>query len=163
MIICGVDPGLSGALTLLDTADGSCQTHDMPTHVLERGGRNKREVDPHSLADLLRERRIGHAFVEAVSSMPGQGVSSVFAFGKAFGIVVGVLAAVGVPTTFVVPAKWKRDLHVPSAKDGARARASQLLPHAADQWSLVKDHGKAESALIAWWGVQSFSQIGRAA
>jgi hypothetical protein len=39
--------------------------------------------------------------------MPGQGVSSVFSFGKSFGVTIGVLATLG-PMTFVAPAAWKR-------------------------------------------------------
>jgi crossover junction endodeoxyribonuclease RuvC len=93
--------------------------------------------------------------------MPGQGVSGVFAFGKAYGVVIGVLAAHGVPMTFVSPVKWKKALQVPASKDGARARASQLLPQAASEWPLVKDSGRAEAALIAYWGIQQFHAIAR--
>jgi hypothetical protein len=52
---------------------------------------------------------------------------------------------------------------VPAAKDGARARASQLLPGAADQWPLVKHDGRAEAALIALWGIRSLNLIANAA
>jgi len=45
-------------------------------------------------------------------------------------------------------------LRVPAAKDAARARASQLLPHAANQWPLKKHDGRAESACIAYWGLR---------
>src|SRR5258708_45591 len=127
MIIAGLDPGLSGAVALLDTADGSVDVFDVPTLALTRGGKNKREVDSHALVRLLG-RRIGHAFIERVGAMPGQGVSGVFAFGKAYGIAIGILATLGTPMTFVSPVTWKRALQVPAAKDGARARASQLMP-----------------------------------
>jgi crossover junction endodeoxyribonuclease RuvC len=157
MLIAGIDVGLSGAICLLDT-DGGFQINDMPTHALSRGGKNKRELDARRLSILL-SGRIGHAFVEQVGAMPGQGVSGVFAFGKAYGVVIGVLAAHGVPMTFVSPVKWKKALQVPASKDGARARASQLLPQAAGEWPLVKDSGRAEAALIALWGIQSFNDI----
>jgi crossover junction endodeoxyribonuclease RuvC len=81
----------------------------------------------------------------------------VFAFGKGYGIVLGVLAAHGVPVTLVAPAVWKRALGVLKAKDAARARASQLLPQCAGQWPLKKDHGKAEAALLALYGVRMFN------
>ena len=157
MIVCGVDPGLSGAICVLDTA-GWFQINDMPVHALLRGGKNKREVDAHRLAALL-SGRIGHAFIEQVGSMPGMGVSGAFVFGKTFGTIIGVLATHGVPMTLVSPVKWKKALLVPKSKDGARARASQLLPQAAGEWPLVKHDGRAEAALIALYGIQSFNGI----
>lgn len=164
MIICGIDPGLSGAVAFMDGGTGDIlNIADMPTLALSRGGKNKREVDPHGLADLLRAQRIGHAFVELVGAMPGQGVSSMFAFGKAFGIVIGVASAIGIPMSFVSSRKWKPALSVPASKDGARARASQLLPGGTGYWPLVKHDGRAEAALIALYGVRSLVPLGSAA
>jgi crossover junction endodeoxyribonuclease RuvC len=160
MIIAGIDPGLSGAVAFLDATTGTVlDIADMPTLALARGGKSKRELDAHSLARLIGDRPIGHAFVEAVGAMPGQGVSSVFSFGKSFGVVIGVLAALEVPMTFVAPATWKRALGVPAAKDGARARASQLLPAAAHHWTRVRDDGRAEAALIGHYGLRSLQRI----
>ena len=152
-VIAGIDPGLSGAVALFGAVAGAViDVADMPVLTLMRGSKAKREVDGHLLADLLAGAGIAHAYVENVGAMPGQGVSGVFAFGKAFGTVLGVLAALGVPMTLVAPASWKRALHVPAAKDGARARASQLMPTAAQHWRLVKHDGRAEAALIAYYG-----------
>ena len=64
-----------------------------------------------------------------------------------------VVAANFIPLTMVAPLKWKRALGVPADKDGARARASQLLPAHAGLWCRVKDDGRAEAALIAYYGV----------
>jgi crossover junction endodeoxyribonuclease RuvC len=164
MIIAGIDPGLSGAVALLDAETGLViDVFDVPTLALSRGGKAKRELDAHALAGALGRDRIGHAFVEFVGAMPGQGVSSVFAFGKAYGIAIGVLATLGVPMSYVAPVAWKRALQVPAAKDGARARASQLLPAAAGHWQRVKDDGRAEAALIAYYGVRQLGSLARAA
>jgi len=162
MILLGVDPGLSGALAFMEAGHPAAvpHIHDMPTLSLSRGGKNKREIDVHLLARIIAEHMpIGHAFIELVGAMPGQGTSSMFAFGKAYGIVIGVLAASAVPMTFVSPVKWKKAFGVPAAKDGSRSRASQLLPGAAHQWRRIKDHGRAEAALICLWGERSLSSI----
>lgn len=160
MLIAGIDPGLSGAVAFLDAASGAViDIADMPTLALARGGKNKRELDAHALARLIRERPIDHAFAELVGAMPGQGVSSVFAFGKSFGMLIGILAALEVPMTFVAAATWKRALGVPAAKDGARARASQLMPTAAHHWTRVRDDGRAEAALIGHFGLRSLQRI----
>lgn len=157
MIVCGIDPGFDGAITFLDS-DGWFQINDMPTLALVRGGKNKRELDAHRVGRYLGEwKDVSHAFIEQVGAMPGQGVSSVFAFGKSYGIIIGALATLKIPYTFVPPRRWKTALGVPAAKDGARSRASQLLPQAASQWVRVKDDGRAESALIALYGLRSLN------
>ena len=156
-MILGVDPGLAGGIFLLDPRQPSTGTaFDIPTHQLTRGGKPKREVDIQGLLGLLSPG-LEHAFVERVGAMPGQGVTSSLAFGKCGGIILGVLAALRVPVTEVPPAQWKRALAVPKAKDGARARASQLFPAAAHQWRLAKHHGRAEAALIALYGLRQLS------
>jgi crossover junction endodeoxyribonuclease RuvC len=150
MTICGIDPGLSGAIAIFEPFE----VYDMPTHLLTRGKKSKREIDVAGLSAILGGRGLSHAFIEQVGAMPGQGVSGVFAFGKAYGIVIGVLTALGVAITFVPPQRWKKVLGVPKAKDGARARASQLMPQAAGNWPLVRHDGRAEASLIALWGAR---------
>ena len=157
-MIVGIDPGLSGALFFLDLNRLSAgEAVDLPVHLLMRGGKKKREVDVSGLIEILAGRRLEHAFLEQVSAMPGQGVSSVFAFGKAYGVILGAIAAHSIPLTLVAPIVWKRALGVPKAKDGARARASQLLPEAASQWALKKHDGRAEAALIALYGARQIN------
>jgi hypothetical protein len=43
----------------------------------------------------------------------------------------------------------------PAGKDGARARASQLIPSAAHHWPLKKHDGRAEAALLAFYASRS--------
>lgn len=151
--IIGIDPGLSGAVTIL-SPDGRLEVHDMPVAEVQRHGKAKREVDCAALASILRPHVGGaHACLERVGAMPGQGVTSMFAFGRAVGAVEGVLAALGVPVSYVAPVVWKRALAVPTGKDGARLRASQLMPAYAERWRRAKDDGRAESALIALYAM----------
>ena len=157
--ILSVDPGLSGALAFMDV-DGNIETIDMPVHRLKRNGKTKREVDRYELARIIDAHApISHAFVEQVGAMPGQGVSSVFQFGRSLGIVEGVLAANFIPTDYVTPRKWRSALGVRAGKDGSRARASELMPRHAGQWIRVKDDGRAEAALIALYGARELGRI----
>jgi hypothetical protein len=39
--------------------------------------------------------------------MPGQGVSGIFAFGKCYAAIVGVLAARNIPITLVLRVRWR--------------------------------------------------------
>lgn len=156
MLVVGIDPGLSGAVCMMLPDYGIADLIDMPTFVLPRGGKSKREIDAHALAQFLSKHPgVAHVFVEQVGAMPGQGVSGMFAFGKSYGIVIGILAALDLPMTLVSSRRWKSNLGVPALKDGARARASQLMPSGAKWWPLKKHDGRAESALIAMYGLRS--------
>ena len=151
-VFIGIDPGLSGAIVSYDPDTGTLEVHDVPTHELIRNDKKKREVDLHSCAriiDALAKPAGSSILIEQVGSMPGQGVSSVFAFGKVYGILLGIGASTFVPLDTVTPAVWKKAMGVTSSKDGSRAKASALLPQHSHLWSRVKDDGRAEATLIA--------------
>lgn len=151
-LILGIDPGLSGGLAFYEPELHILETHEMP--VIKAGVDSKRVIDEVALARLIdnRSEDIRMAVVEHVSASPQMGVTSAFTFGQGFGTLKGVLAANFIPITLVRPNVWKKDLAVPKAKDGAVARATQLFPRFANQWPRKKDDGKAEAALIAYYG-----------
>jgi crossover junction endodeoxyribonuclease RuvC len=148
--IIGIDPGAAGAIALF--VDGALsRIVDTPTTHTAKG---RPRVDAASLAAAIKAMLpLDHAIIEQVAARPHQGVASMFAFGMALGVVLGVTGALAVPMTSVTPAEWKTSLRVPRDKHGARARASQLLPQSASLWPRAKDDGRAEAALIGLWYV----------
>lgn len=152
--IIGVDPGAAGAIAIIESTGKLVHVFDMPSVEVVVGGKAKRRVSPEMLAAELRlyANQGAVAYVEQVGAMPGQGVSSMFAFGQAFGIVLGVMAGLAIPTQTVTPGKWKKDLKLNGGKDAARAKAAQVWPAHAGEFKRVKDDGKAEAGLIAIWG-----------
>ena len=136
----GIDPGASGAVALL--SGEVVLVEDWPG-------------DPVAAADLLRSWLVEHdvklCALERVASRPGQGVSSVFAFGANFGIWQGLLAALSIPYTLPTPQAWQKGVIVPSDGPDPKARAlavaRRLFP-AADL-SRKKDHGRADALLLA--------------
>jgi crossover junction endodeoxyribonuclease RuvC len=112
--------------------------------------RRKARVDAAAVGALLRKLAPDHAYVEITGAMPGQGVSSMFAFGMACGVVLGAVGALAIPLTPVSAAQWKGSLRVPAAKRGARARASQLLPKGSSFWPLEKHHGQNGNGETVW-------------
>ena len=149
--ILGVDCGLSGAWALLDD-HGLVAIGDMP----HADG----AVSAHLLVTDLHVAALRHlgvrvveraAVVEIAGAMPGQGVSSTWKFARATGVVEGVLAGLGWPMHTVTPARWKRDLGLSKDKGASRAMAARLWPDRAEWFARVKDDGRAEAALIAWW------------
>lgn len=154
MKVVGIDPGLSGAVAVLDISNKLLVVHDMPTTVVRSGKSDKRQLSEPMLAAILKQVQPQHAYLEFVSAMPGQGVTSMFNFGVGYGAIRGVLAALEISLSIVSPQKWQRDLGVAKGKDANRARAAQLFPESAQIFSRVKDDGRADAALIAWWGAQ---------
>ena len=153
--IIGIDPGAGGAVAILERSGELVHVFDMPSVEVISGGKAKRRVSPEMLAAELRLYNVHGtcAYIEQVGAMPGQGVSSMFAFGEAFGLAKGVLAGLGIPVQTVTPSKWKKALSLNAGKDGARAKAAALWPNQAGEFRRVKDDGKAEAALIAHWGL----------
>lgn len=152
MRVLGVDPGLSGAIALLDTAaKGTLVVMDMPVVTITTSTKKTRnELNLAALAQDIGALAPDHVVIERVSAMPGQGVTSMFRFGYAAGAVAGVVAGLGIPLSFVEPKAWKKRLAVPAQPDDAsRLIVCRLFPRFADQFRRKLDHNRADAVLIA--------------
>ncbi len=152
MITVGVDPGLSGAVSITCDTEILCNglryfVADLPV----QRDKSLAWIDGRAFAAILRPYVNGEvvAIVERVSAMPKQGVSSSFGFGVNFGSVLGVLQALQVPIELVTPAKWKRDLGLTAEKHASLHKARLLFPKA--ELHLCKHDGRAEALLLAHW------------
>ena len=145
----GVDVGLQGAIAILNDDLSLEDVFDMPIMPLKKG---KNQVNASALATILRiDKQPAIAYVEAVSAMPNQGVSSMFSFGTSYGIVQGVLAALGIPIVLITPQSWKKKAGLLGKdKQMARTLAQRLYPNA--DLSRKKDIGRADAILIARYG-----------
>ena len=157
MIYIGIDPGLSGAVAVIDERfNNLVQVFDTPT-VLVEGEKTKRKYLAPSMALLLEpfaNKQEAIAVLENVHSMPKQGVASSFCFGEGKGMWEGILAAYNIPTELVSPQRWKKAIMADQGKDksAARFKAMALFPSLADQLKLVKYDGRAEALLMAEYG-----------
>lgn len=150
MIVMSIDPGLSGAIAVFD-GDDLIDIVDTPVHSLVRNNKTKRQISAVGLAAIFREYKPAHVVVEKVSAMPGQGVTSMFSFGRSFGLIEGILAAFEIPTTYVMPSVWTKGIGRGLGKDASRARACELYPSHQKQFARVKDDGRADAVLIGAW------------
>lgn len=153
MYILGADPGLSGAIAVLDTQTGILQVADMP---VTKDPKGRAVIDPYGLYDML-ELPPGTrcmAVIELVHAMPKQGVTSSFRFGEAYGALKMAVGAHKIPVHHITPAVWKKHLGLTSDKDSSRGLASARFPANAKDFSRVMDHGRAEAALIAVYGYE---------
>jgi crossover junction endodeoxyribonuclease RuvC len=151
-VILAIDPGAKGALAFFDPDKGTLDIVDCPTVEVKRGAKAKNEISPQMLAAIISARSPASAILERVGAMPGQGVSSMFQFGRGVGMYEGVLAALQIPVTYVTPQAWQKAVNARQGKDAGRARAAELYPAYANCFSRVKDDGRADAALMAYWG-----------
>ena len=135
MKILGIDPGLSGAIAILEKKK-VLNLFDMP--VMTEGKKNKKQLNSAQLVNIIRENSIGDeeivVVVEQVNAMPGQGVTSMFNFGQTFGAIKGVCAALNLPIFFVRPSKWKKYFElINSSKDSSRTKVIEMYPSLSSQ------------------------------
>ena len=151
MKIIGIDPGLSGAIAVLEN-NKVLKLFDVP--VMSEGKKNKRQLNSALLVSLLKENIQNNeevsVVVEQVNAMPGQGVTSMFNFGQTFGAIKGICAALNLPIFFVRPSKWKKHFElINSSKDSSRTKAIEMYPRLSNQLAKKKDVNKSDAILIA--------------
>jgi crossover junction endodeoxyribonuclease RuvC len=152
MIIIGIDPGIIGAWAILDDLGAITTGGDLP--VAGEGAR--RMVAAPLFSAVIQRYRPAIAVLERVGAMPRQGIASTFKFGRAVGVIEGVLGALACPVTYVAPAIWKKHFQLGNDKEQSRQRAIEIWPaEAADLFARKLDHGRAEAALIGLWGLRS--------
>ena len=95
----GIDPGAKGFVVIYDARESHKGYWKVPLasdellDVLER----------FAPLDCI-------AVIEKVGAMPGQGRTSIFTFGYNAGRIVGILEAMGIAYTHVVPQVWQREM-----------------------------------------------------
>lgn len=110
--VVGIDPGKSGGVAIGDAETRRVSVFKMPL----LGD----EID--SLSIFRRIQKLGspkkvRVVVEKVSSMPHQGVTSTFTFGKGCGKILATLEILEVSYRLVLPPAWKKIVLAGTAKD----------------------------------------------
>lgn len=168
MIIAGADPGAQGALALIDVETRRVRAIiDMPMAGPELLVREL-VMD---LERTLDGRRVGSLFIEKQAPFAGGGrsigASSAFNLGQRFMAIKAIAACSGWPTEIVSPAKWQKHFGIAKAdKMRSLALADQLMPEDCGLWKTRRGHctkeqaiGRAESALLAMFGIRSLAVI----
>jgi len=151
MIIIGVDPGISGAISILENKK-VIEVYDTPTMI--EGKKNKRQVNGAQVANIIKQRLNDKnevvVAVEQVNAMPGQGVTSMFNFGQSFGVIKGICSALSIPIYFIRPMKWKKHFNlIKTNKDASRTKVIEVYPEISSKLSRKKDSNRADAILIA--------------
>lgn len=96
-IYIGIDPGLTGGIVAL-YEDGSLAQLD------SFDDKNPLEV----IKNFLSRKKICSITLESVHAMPGQGVSSMFNFGRSYGAIIGLVYGLGYNLHLVSPQSWQK-------------------------------------------------------
>jgi len=151
MIIIGIDPGINGAISILENKK-ILEVYDTPTMI--DGKKNKRQINSAQVTNIIKERLNNDkkvvVVVEHVNAMPGQGVTSMFNFGQSFGVIKGICAALSLPIYFVRPSKWKKHFNlIKTNKDASRTKVIEVYPEISSKLHRKKDSNRADAILIA--------------
>ena len=153
MIIIGIDPGISGAISVVENKK-ILEVYDTPTMI--DGKKNKRQINSAQVTNIIKERlnkdkdKEVVVVVEHVNAMPGQGVTSMFNFGQSFGVIKGICAALSLPIYFVRPTKWKKHFNlIKTHKDASRTKVIEVYPELSNKLHRKKDANRADAILIA--------------
>ena len=149
----GIDPGNSGALSLVSGSLGLIAVEDMPC--IADGTKGRQTVNAALLAAIVKRWAPTAAYVELIGPRPTDAKVAAFAFGRCRGAIEGVLGALGVPVTMLTVPTWRRAVGLPAGatKDMARGEAVRRWPLQAALFARIRDDGRAEAALIAVAGV----------
>jgi len=124
MIIAGVDTGKQGAVCLLDGHTEIVSLKQCPVLKI----RNKSEYDIQTMVGLIA--LADAVWLEKVHAMPKQGVTSMFSFGRGFGIWEGIIVGRRIALYYIAPQTWKKVMmrDLPRDKNSAILRAKELCP-----------------------------------
>lgn len=153
--VMGVDPGFTGALAIIGLPEKKIiYTCDMPVLRIEE----KNFINANRIRELLVEHDVRKCFIEEGTAMakPGvkkQGVTSMFRYGKACGIVEGICAGLAISLELIKPSSWKREMlkDQKKGKGSSIVKVSRMYPKL--RLTRKKDHGIADALLICLYGV----------
>lgn len=161
MIFIGIDPGLTGAVSIIDK-HGVRVIFDLPTMQAPEVGpdaRVQRKIDGRKLCDLLLQHcpageGAPMVIIEKVGTMGGQNnaVQTQGSLLRTLRAVEAVVECLRFQVHYVAPQKWKKLYQLKSNKAESLEKARGLYPSAAGDLARLKDHNRAESLLLAHWG-----------
>lgn len=146
--VLGIDPGISGALVLLDGA--SCRVRHHCFMPVMRASRSEVYV-PALRATILQHSPILIAGLEDVNAGAVQGRMAAFTFGGAYYAIKTFLEVKRIPFRLVKPNEWKKHFSITKkGKDHSVVIAGQLHPEI--PWDSIPKgsaHNLADACLIA--------------
>ena len=153
MRVAGVDPGLDGAIAVLDE-ERHLEVFDVPTMKARSRGR---EINLPALKQIVFGSivvPIKAVFIERNSSRPNEGSAAGRKGGLVEGVLLGAFAMHDTKVNRVPPGVWKKRMRLTRDKEYSRTRAIEEFPEYHELFKLKKHHNRAEAALLALYGLE---------
>jgi Holliday junction resolvasome RuvABC endonuclease subunit len=133
MRIIGIDPGVSGAVAVIEIVGDTMPVLVGAIDVPIIGTKARARADVLQLRNWIVAHHPDQAAIERVGAMPAQGRSSIFRFARTTGALEAVVTLLEIPCTTLEPSVWKRTVGLLGAardKESSRQRALALFPSA---------------------------------
>lgn len=106
----GIDPGVNGAITILDNNGSHLETHVMPMVIVEDSS-YKHWYNIQAILDIFCKYNNSYAVLEYQRPMANQGVMAMFRLGRGFGLLEGLCTMkFGSNLSIIDPNKWQNTL-----------------------------------------------------
>jgi crossover junction endodeoxyribonuclease RuvC len=164
MIFIGIDPGLSGAIAVIDGSN--IDLIDTPIIKIEKGKTPKGNVKIKNkynlwvMCEILKKQKQFadcKVFIERAQAMPKQGVSSMFSIGYGFAAWEMACVALNMPYEIVGPKTWQKEFGIAGkhTKEESYIKCCQLYPEQSCKLKTVRGRiidGKSDALLICEFG-----------
>ena len=170
VLICGIDPGLSGGISMMD-AEKKITTKIMPTITIKKGKKNKRIIDHAGLREIFKSLKSKHkqcfVVVEKQQAMSKQGikqgVGAMVTLGMGYGALIQVLTDFEIPFEIVRAQVWQKEFKIANGDTKAQALkvCQSLFPKLnllATKKSRVAHKGIVDAVLIMQYGIRRYKK-----
>ena len=145
MRYCGIDPGVAGAVALIDTDEARVEVVDLPSGPLG--------VDPVALQEQLKAWGVRSVTLEDNRAVGSNGSLANFSMGRCVGLIVATVLLSNCALHRVKPQEWQQstglsNVKAAERKDAHRMRAMELFPELHDELKRKRDHNRADALLI---------------
>lgn len=145
MRYCGIDPGVAGAIALIDTDEARAEVVDLPSGPLG--------VDPVALQEQLKAWGVRSVTLEDNRAVGSNGSLANFSMGRCVGLIVATVLLSECALHRVKPQEWQQstglsNVKAAERKEAHRYRAMELFPELRDELKRKSDHNRADALLI---------------
>jgi len=104
--IISIDPGISGGIAVFEQKTSKIVLFEKNPTI--KNNNNKSTYDLEKFYQIFLKYNNSKIISESVHSMPGEGSTSSFNFGRSFGQIEGLAYGMKIPYMTVTPQKWKK-------------------------------------------------------
>jgi crossover junction endodeoxyribonuclease RuvC len=164
----GIDNGYSGGWAVCESDGKLVAAGKMPIlKIAPKKGKGKirTEIDSIELHRILKDHAGEDCFaaVEYAAARPGQGVSSMFSFGKAYGAAKAVCSIVCgyLVTKTVMPMSWQKDVLgiTGDTKESSLEEAKRIADESGVPVKIGRNHGISDAICLAVWASRNPEKV----